>query len=255
MPSPTTIAVYGDSLLRGTIIDDSLHYHATVKELMPAFEQAVGASVRNRARFGCTIEKGAAFLQQDLSEGLRCDYALIEFGGNDCSFDWQAVSDDPSAPHQPFTPLQAFEQTCRSMVASLKSHGITPVLMTLPPIDALRHFAFISRGKNADNILRFLGDEHMIYRFHELYSSTLASVAAATGSLLVKVRESFLRRHDANQLVGLDGIHLRREGYEQVFTALREFALNRRAAASSLPGAWRSYDPVMRHASFAAPAR
>lgn len=42
---------------------------------------------------GCTVTKGLQLLKKDLQRPeAACDAALIEFGGNDCDYDWAQVA-------------------------------------------------------------------------------------------------------------------------------------------------------------------
>lgn len=225
MPDSIKVNIYGDSLMKGTIIDENFRYHAIIADRIRRFEDTFHAKVNNRARFGITVERGARLLQTDIDRGLACDYALIEFGGNDCNFDWAAVSAAPEKEHMPFTEIGVFAKTLQHMLGLLKKANVTPVLMTLPPIDAERYLAFISRGGNdRNNILRWLGDAGMIYRFHELYSTTVARIAAKTSTLLIDIRQTFLDKRTYYKLIGFDGIHLSAEGYKMVFDQIRSFA-------------------------------
>jgi lysophospholipase L1-like esterase len=184
---------------------------------------------QNRARFGSTVEKGSGQLEKDLRQGLACSFALVEFGGNDCSFAWNEVAAAPKGDHRPFTLPGQFAQVLLKMVDRLKGEGATPVLMTLPPLDAERHLKFIGRDEAArGNILEWLGDAQMIYRFHERYSKLIESIARQTQSVLVDVRSRFLVRRDLKQLIGPDGVHPSEAGYGMVARAFADFIEARR---------------------------
>ena len=218
------IVIYGDSLMKGTVLDENMRYHTVMAENIRDFSKALGLSVKNRAKFGSTIVQGAGIMERDLSESLDYDYALIEFGGNDCSFKWKEVAQNPELDHRPITSLEQFEKTCLCMISKLKARNITPALMTLPPIDAERHLDFIGReGDDRRGILRWLGDANMIYRFHEHYSSSIEKIAQITQTILVDVRSRFLVRHDLKDLICLDGVHLKPEGYRMIADAFADF--------------------------------
>lgn len=68
------------------------------------------------------------------------DYTVLEFGGNDCDFDWKSVSDDPEAAHICKTPLEAFKQKYARMLETIKRLGGKPIVLNLPPIDSGRYF-------------------------------------------------------------------------------------------------------------------
>lgn len=224
-----TAAVYGDSIMRATVMEESRRYRTTIGDFLERLKAGFGLLVQNRSRFGSTIEKGNRLLEKDIENGLNCDFALLEYGGNDCSFAWEAVAADPAARHEPATLLENFERLLEEMVQKLKAALVVPVLMTLPPIDAERHLKFIGRNETARrNILSWLGDVQMIYRFHELYSWAVARVAQKTESILVDVRSRFLPRHDWRQLVGEDGVHLSEAGYGLVYESFCGFISERR---------------------------
>ena len=220
--------IYGDSLMKGVVTDENTgRYRATMQRNVAAFETQFHMTVQNAARFGLTADKGQSLLEKDLRTGAGFDYALLEFGGNDCNYCWEEVSARPDDPHAPLTELDRFTQIMRGMIKTLHARGVAPLLMTLPPLDAERYFAFISRGKDANNILRFLGDVHMIYRFHELYSSTIEALARQTNTLLIDVRSRFLGLRNFKSLIGPDGIHPNENGYAILVEEFRRFAASR----------------------------
>ncbi len=212
-----TIYLYGDSLLKATVPDASFRYHFHAGELLGSY----GAQVVNRAKMGATVRKGRQLVQHDVDRGLVCRYALVAYGGNDSDFDWQAVSADPEGGHLPRTELGEFARILGETVALLRCRGVQPLLMTLPPIDAGRYLDFICRGGgDRGRILRWLGDCQRIYRQQELYSDTVAQVAAAERVPLIPVRRAFLASSNCAELISPDGIHLNLEGYRRLFDTI-----------------------------------
>jgi len=225
MEQAVRVKIYGDSVMKGTVLDFGYRYHAVMEEYLKHFKQLFNVEAENRARFGITIDRGAGILKKDIDEGLNCDFALIEFGGNDCNFKWNEISLYPEAEHKPLTDLKTFQNTYLGMVEDVQRLGVKPVLMTLPPIDAERYLAFLEHaGNNPKNILKFLGDVHMIYRFHEMYSNTIAKIAQKTGALLVDVRSYFLDKIPYRDYVCIDGLHPTNKGYDLIAQAFSDFA-------------------------------
>jgi len=217
------IQIYGDSLMRGVLVDEKYHYRPMAKTLLAQLQNDTGAQAVSRAHFGYTAAKGQEVLQRDLAQGLNCQMALLEFGGNDCDHDWHQVAAHPEVEHLPKVSLQNFLETLRSMVQSLLDHNIQPILMTLPPLDAQKYLDFISHlGCDSGAILRWLGDVQMIYRWQELYSNAISRLADQLNLPLLDVRNRFLSRRDCTQLIARDGIHLTEAGYRLVFDALRD---------------------------------
>ncbi len=85
------IAVFGDSLMKGTLPDEQLRYHFHT-DLFEAPLAGLHAEVTNKSVFGATSRKGVTLVQRDLARGHRYDWALVEYGGNDCNYDWPDVA-------------------------------------------------------------------------------------------------------------------------------------------------------------------
>lgn len=225
MEQAVRVRIYGDSVMKGTILDFGYRYHAVMEEYLQKFKKEYNMEAENRARFGITIDRGANILKKDIEAGMTCDYALIEFGGNDCNFKWNEISVYPEAEHAPITDLNTFRHVYTDMITDVQKLGIKPILMTLPPIDAERYLAFLERnGNNAKNILKWLGDVHMIYRFHEMYSDAISKIAQQTGALLVDVRSYFLDKKPFRDYVCIDGLHPTDKGYDLMAQAFSDFA-------------------------------
>ena len=115
-------------------------------------------------------------------------------------------------------------ETLESMLNVLYRQGVQPVLMSLPPIDPRRYLNFICRnGLDRSAILRWLGDEDMIYRHQELYSDTVTELAYANSVPLIHVRQAFLADHHMNDMLSADGIHMTMEGYGKLFDTLADW--------------------------------
>lgn len=222
-----TIGVWGDSVLKGVIFDEIRGtYQLLADSVGNLITRTLGLQIQNRSRFGSTVDKGRQTLEQSLEKGLDCDYVLLEYGGNDCDFDWTAVSADPGHSHQPNTPLPLFKQQMQAMIDLLKARQIKPILMSLPPINAERYFDFIvSKGPKRENIMRFLGDCQQIYRFHEMYSLAVTGLALRNQCIYIPMRESFLAEPDSPSLLCLDGIHPNERGHQLMQKVFTEMAM------------------------------
>ena len=215
------LQIYGDSIMKAVVVDENFKYKSLSRSILENLQQQTGLDAVNRAHFGYTSEKGQAILQRDLENGLDCQFALLEFGGNDCDYNWAEVAADPDGEHLPQTALQTFLDNLRSMAQSLLSHGVQPILMTLPPLDAQKYLDFIGRlGSDKAAVLHWLGDVQMIYRWQEMYSAAISRLAIQLNLPLADVRSRFLSRRDYQSLIARDGIHLTEAGYQLVFDEL-----------------------------------
>ncbi len=220
--------IYGDSILKGIIMDHSTGKYVPMQGSdFDALSGRFSIDVVNKSKFGYTVDRGWSLLSRALQKTRPCDILVMEYGGNDCNFDWKAISDAPEAEHLPKTTLSAFCDTMRHMIAVLREKRITPVLVSLPPIDAERYLDYIvasTPGTEKNRILSWLGDVQMIYRFQELYSSAVTRLAYETGSLFVDIRSAFLDKHHYASLLCRDGIHPNEEGHKLIAAAFSQAA-------------------------------
>ena len=205
------VEFFGDSIVRGALWEGG-KFRLRSGNAFPALSE-LGLAVRNNAQIGASIVKGAKIVERRLPTLDEGTLVVMGFGGNDCNFDWQAVSDAPDGIHLPAVLLQSFAERYAKVVARVRETGASVALCTLVPLDAEKFFANISAGRSADSILRWLGDVSIIYRWHENYSRTVERLAAQAGCALIDVRDGFLTRHDFPALIGADGIHPTEAGY------------------------------------------
>lgn len=215
------IDIFGDSIMRGILLNSKdQRYYPMPADGIKSFEEEFSVSINNKAKFGCTIQKGSRQMEAALEKGLHCDSVLLEYGGNDCDFKWNEVSADPQGEHSPLTPLPLFESLYRQMIARLQALKITPIIMSLPPINSEKYLNWIVRdGLSSENILHWLGDVNMIYRFQELYSAAAAKIAYETRCIYVDVRSQFLDKHHYTDFLCDDGIHPNEMGHQLIYRA------------------------------------
>src|SRR5690554_1059801 len=210
-----SICVFGDSIMKGVIFDAIRGRYTYLKN---SFLNILGrridtVRVDNFAKFGCTITTGKKIIEKHAVKLPEYKFTALECGGNDCDFDWKSISECPDDIHLPKTPLDEFESLYCQIIDDVSESGSKPVLFTLPPLGAKRYFSWISRGLNAENILRWLGDVEHIYRWHEMYNNAVLKIAAAKNVLLIDIREAFLKTRDYLTLLCEDGIHPNEAGH------------------------------------------
>lgn len=180
MEQKLRIAVYGDSLMKGTLPDEQLRYHFHT-DLFEAPLAGVDAEVTNKSVFGATSRKGVTLVQRDLARGHRYDWALIEYGGNDCNYDWADVAAHPEQHHDPVVLADEFRANLTAIVQMLREAGVRPIFTTLPPIDEVKYLACIDHnGASAAGVMQWLGDVRRIYRTQERYSGLVCTIAASS---------------------------------------------------------------------------
>lgn len=215
------VTVYGDSILKGVLLENGRY--TINREWEDRFRRSFGFDILNRSRFGCTIQKAMGFIRRDSARPVgQEEFAVLEFGGNDCDYCWAEIAAAPEEKHDCRTPPEQFAVEYREAIRLLRESGRTPVLMTLPPIHSERYLRFICRdGLSMDRILMWLGDVDAIYRWQEKYSRMVEHIAAEEGTALIDLRGAFfMDGREPDELLCADGIHPSRIGQGIIYRTL-----------------------------------
>lgn len=222
------VEIYGDSILKGVMLDENTgRYYFGTKENIKKISEDFDLDIVNNAKFGCTITKGYTSLKKKLDNGLDCDAVILEYGGNDCDYNWEEISKNPTEEFLPKTEIKEFKDTYIQMITDLKVRDITPVLISLPPISAEKYINFVCRnGISKDNLLLWLGDIQRVYRYQELYSSVIEELAHEQNVPFIDVRKAFLEKKNLNELLCEDGIHPNNMGHKIITDTVTKFMQN-----------------------------
>lgn len=217
----TRIAALGDSITKGVVLNDQNRYSAAEQSFLDILSSELDLRVDNYGKFGCTVSHGNSVLERHAADIADSDYTFIEYGGNDCDFDWIKIAQDPHGEHKARTPLEEFTEELSSLVTKVKGLGSIPVLITLPPILSETYFSYISRSmsdEQKNNIKEWLGgDVGIITRWHESYNRGLFQVANQTRTQILDITTPFdTFKGDLTSLYCADGIHPNAHGHKLI---------------------------------------
>lgn len=219
------LAVYGDSISKGIIYDNKKgRYIILKKNYISLIEDKLKCVISNMSKFGNNIIRGKQKLENDVIKKSP-DVAVIEFGGNDCDFDWNSIAKNPNSAHEPKTDLILFEETLNSIIVNFEKLNIVPVLMTLPPLEPNRYFKWVCKNDTdaEKNVLYWLGSIKKIYTWHEQYSSKIVEAAEKNNTNLIDVRGAFLKGDNYGKYLCMDGIHPNAEGHQLIANTIMEY--------------------------------
>ncbi|HCS74494.1 MAG TPA: hypothetical protein DIW17_11555 [Clostridiales bacterium] len=218
------ICIFGDSIGKGVVLDAIRGRYILLKNsFINLFSLQTGIEVENFSKFGCTITTGKKIIEQKLDKLNSYAYTVLEFGGNDCDFDWAAISENPEENHLPKTELSKFESCYSDIINKVESNGSQPILLSLPPLDPQRYFSWISKNLNAVNILQWLGDVQHIYRWQEMYNLAVVRLAALKNVPILDIRSAFLQAKNYFNYLCEDGIHPNEAGHSLITEALHKY--------------------------------
>lgn len=221
----TRIAALGDSLTKGVVLNDRNRYTVLDHSYMEIVSRELDLWVDNYGKFGCTVGFGNSVVDRHSEDIAMSDYTFIEYGGNDCDFDWLKIAQTPTEEHSPKTSLDSFKRQLCKLVRRVKDLGSTPVLVSLPPIISDIYFTFFSKGMSEEqksNVVNWLGgDTNIISRWHESYNRALFDVARQTQTEIIDITTPFdTYRGALKTLYCSDGIHPNAEGHKLIATAI-----------------------------------
>ncbi|MBE5788330.1 MAG: SGNH/GDSL hydrolase family protein [Clostridiales bacterium] len=208
------IYLFGDSASQGLVLDDNGQYHVSRKGCIRLLKRK-GFPIRNYAVHGYTVLQGLeSFERMQIEPGSRC---VIQFGGNDCDLDWDAVSQEPGVFHDGRVPLRDFRNDLVRFIREARERFLEPILVTPPALISTRFYRWVSRERNSDHILRYLHeDTESMYRWQERYATAVREVAAGESCRLLDIRNWLLDRMDYPSLFCADGIHPNEAGHEVI---------------------------------------
>ncbi|HKM34145.1 MAG TPA: SGNH/GDSL hydrolase family protein, partial [Lachnospiraceae bacterium] len=216
---------YGDSILKGIQINPiNKKYHINNNIDLEMLSEKYFMQIKNYSSFGCTVTKGRNLLKRMLEKNITCDAIVMDYGGNDCDYNWKAISDDPEGDHSPNTPIDLFMETYCDIIDTLKKKDIMPILTTLPPLEPQKFFDWFCRDFNKKNILMWLGEVKNIYYHQENYSKAIEKIALEKQVPLVDLRGEFLKLGNVNALLCEDGTHPNTLGQKVIASSFNNFA-------------------------------
>ena len=208
------VSISGGAISAGVVQEDGRY--SRWRDPFQRLEAETGVHLDNHSSFGSTVIKGYERLNKFLRQGALGEYTLVEFGGNDCAYDWAEVAAAPDENHLSVVPPADFEKRYEQMLLAVEAAGSKPVAATLPPISSRRYLAHVCRdGLDSAAILHWLGDLEAISRWQASYSAMVSRVAEKLGCRVLDLRSAFpASGPELEQYLCQDGIHPNRLGQQ-----------------------------------------
>lgn len=220
------VSVFGDSILKGVQYNQKSGRYVVEDNIgFDGIAERAGYSVQNFSKLGCTVTKAWNYLQKMFPK-IDADLVFMDFGGNDCDFDWKAISDSPLNIHKPNTEYYDFIGTYNNMVDYILSKRRMPVLATLVPIQADEYIEYVVSENNLDrrNINKWLGgDVKRIENYQRVYSDAVKGIASRRDIPYIDIRAAFEANGDTTALMCRDGIHPNDRGQAVIHDCFEAF--------------------------------
>ena len=205
------LVVFGDSILKGviTIPDSKSLFDVTQNDSLSLAQKKLGFELDNRSIYGNITSKGLVKLQKyfekcSSGELEAADFCVIEFGSNDCDYDWGTLVQK--------VPLEQYLENLNQMVALCRQNKVTPLMMGLIPYVCDDWFKTIIKGHDEAAILEFLGGTAETLGKNQLiYKNPQKDFVEKNKVQFFDPWELFA---DHPELMCYDGIHPNEKGYE-----------------------------------------
>lgn len=204
----TKIFMFGDSVLKGIVYEGMPGSYHLCKDKLAV----PGVDVKNCCRMGATIKSGIKSIERFLPSCDAGTVAVLEYGGNDCNYDWKAISENPQGSFSCAVPPEEYQTLMKKAIAMLKETGAQVMVSTLAPIRSDYFMNYISQGLSRDRILAWLGQEERLGRWQGYYSELAQAVAEETDCDLLPLRKA-ARAVSWQDWMCADGIHPNEEGH------------------------------------------
>ena len=199
------LVVFGDSILKGviTIPDSKNLFDVTENDSLSLAQKELGFELDNRSIYGNITSKGLVKLQKFLEKGGQADFCIIEFGSNDCDYDWGSFVQK--------VPLEQYLENLKQMVSLCRANKITPLMMGLIPYVCEDWFKTIIKGQDQAAILDFLGGKAETLGKNQLiYKNAQADFVQKNN---VQFLDPWTIFEGHKELMCYDGIHPNEKGY------------------------------------------
>jgi lysophospholipase L1-like esterase len=209
------LVVFGDSILKGviTIPNSDKLFDVTENDSLSLAQKELGFELDNRSIYGNITSKGLIKLQKFFEKGGQADFCVIEFGSNDCDYDWGTLIQK--------VPLAEYLENLAAMVKLCREHKVTPLMMGLIPYVCDDWYQTIIKGQNEAAILDFLGGSPETLGKNQLiYKNAQADFVQKNN---VQFLDPWTIFEGHKELMCYDGIHPNEKGYELLSKAWIKF--------------------------------
>ena len=209
------LVVFGDSILKGviTIPESKNLFDVTPNDSLTLAQKELGFELDNRSIYGNITSKGLVKLQKFFEKGGSADFCVIEFGSNDCDYDWGTLIQK--------VPLEQYLENLAQMIKLCRDNKVTPLMMGLIPYVCDDWFKTIIKGQDEAAILNFLGGTAQTLGKNQLiYKNAQAEFVQKNN---VQFLDPWTIFEGHKEFMCYDGIHSNEKGYELLSKAWIKF--------------------------------
>lgn len=220
----TTLKIFGDSILKGVVYAPTGRQYSLCKEHRAERMGNEKVQILNYSKMGATVTDGLRIMENDPTPTDENTVVIIEFGGNDCNFQWNEISENPDGEHFPNTLPEEFSLHLKEAVRKVKEKGAKAIIALAPPIHTEKFFQFICKGNDPRRIMQWLKSTENLYHRQEYYTRLAHGIACEENCEILDLRAPFLPRRDFASLFCEDGTHPNSLGHGLICQEIKSLA-------------------------------
>lgn len=207
-----SITIFGDSILYGIVVNPkTLKYGKSPDYDLRSEAEKIGFDLLNLSQMGRNSKEGVELVNSYFTRHPAPDYAIVEFGGNDCDRNWTEIANGGVGRVK--IQEDEFRQNIINMISILSSYGTKVALMNMPPVSSIPFLNWVAPTDREKNVIRaYLGDVEEIYKTHKYYSAIITKLAHDLKIPLIDIRSTF--ETSPLPLLCVDGVHPNPDGYK-----------------------------------------
>lgn len=210
-----TYYMFGDSLMRGVMPDESWDYHSSDAIGFEEMQTHYNMKFVNYAMPTFTSERVKMWMLQTMGRQAKPDVAFIECGGNDCDYDWKSICEGRcDYAHRHRVAPDQFKKNYEDMIHILQEQGVEAVAVIAPPIPVEVYLSHLLESGVDRNIMsEYVNSVQQMYDEFAEYGEIMRLTAKENGCDILSLRESFLALDDMMPYYSKDGMHPNEKGY------------------------------------------
>lgn len=215
--------LYGDTLLKGSVFDPfEKDYKVLEHNFVNLAKSTLKLSLINRSQSNIMINTAVRSFSKYSPEVKKCTYVLLSFGNEESNLDWTKLFEQ----HKKAVPkmsLKMFRSYYIKLIRTIQKRHKTPVLLSLPPINADVIFENACLGRNRTNLLKNLKQINIINQWHHIYNLEIFKIARDLDIPIIDITSCFLKKDNYRSFLGSDGIYPNRQGHLLIANEIKKF--------------------------------
>lgn len=213
--------LYGDNLLKGTIFNTSeKKYQILENNFVNLVKSTLQLTLLNRSQSKIMINSAVRAFSKYSLEIKKYTYVLLSFGNEESNLDWNKLFDQ----HKKATPkmsLKMFRSYYVKLIRTIQKRHKTPVLLSLPPINADIVFENACSMYNKIGLVKNL--KQTISQWHQIYNLEIFKIARDLDIPIIDITSCFLKKDNYRSFLGSDGIYPNRQGHLLIANEIKKF--------------------------------